>query len=142
MPRFIVRAALAVGEGDSERVFLEHVKRLYLPRGCGLSLKILAGFGKGGKGVLDYALGQFQEGHDVRIVMLDTDADWNDAQRARARKARVTVIECNPCLEAVLLSIHRRPGERDSAGHKSEFERSFGMPAHDPRVYVCAALFA
>lgn len=27
-------------------------------------------------------------------------------------------------------------GERDSAGHKREFERSFGMPAHDSRVYV------
>lgn len=136
-PMRIKRSIIAVGEGKAEAVFLEHVKALYLPRGCGVSLKVKTALGKGGKGVLDYAERQCAGlDHDVRIVLLDTDVDWNDGQRRRARQLGFTVVESTPCLEAWLLAIHRDERPRRSAQHKRQFESRFGQPAHQTEVYV------
>jgi hypothetical protein len=129
--RVVVRTLLAVGEGKAEVDFLEHVKALYVERGSGLSVKVKGGYGKGGKGVLDYAIAQLsQADFDLRIVLLDTDVDWDDKQRRRAQEQGIDVVESSPCLEAWLLAIHGDSGERSSAGHKAEFKRRFDGPAH------------
>lgn len=136
-PVRIKRSIIAIGEGKAEAVFLEHIKTLYLPRGCGTSLKIKPALGKGGKGVLDYAERQCAGlAHDVRIVLLDTDVDWNDDQRRRARKQGFVVVESTPCLEAWLLAIHRDERSRSSAQHKRAFDARFNQAAHQPEVYV------
>ncbi len=129
-------AALAVGEGKAELALLQHIKALYLPRGCGFTLKIQGGFGKGGKGVIDYAQ-RISAGadYDLRIVLLDTDAAWDAQQRARAAALSLQVVESQPCLEAWLLAIHGERKEHASADYKREFLRRFGRPAHDERVY-------
>ena len=41
------RTLLIVGEGRHEEAFLNHVKQLYAPRGCGLSVTIKNARGKG-----------------------------------------------------------------------------------------------
>lgn len=130
-------ALLAVGEGDAELTVLNHLKTLYLPRGCGTTIKIRGGFGKGGKGVLDYAE-RISAGVDFdrRILVLDTDTDWDDLQRARARDGGFEVVESVPCLEAWLLEVHGDRKHRHSEGHKREFLRRFGREAHDERVYA------
>lgn len=130
-------AALAVGEGKGELALLNHIKTLYLSRGCGITLKVQGGYGKGGKGVIDYAE-RISAGadYDRRIVLLDTDTDWNDYQRARAAKAGFDVVESAPCLEAWLLAIHGERRERNSDQHKRAFARRFGREAHDDRVYT------
>lgn len=136
-PMRIKRSIIAVGEGKAEAAFLEHVKAVYMPRGCGVSLKVKPALGKGGKGVLDYAERQCAGlDYDVRIVLLDTDVDWNDGQRRRARQLGFVVVESTPCLEAWLLAIHRDHRPRISAHHKREFEARFGHPAHQPAVYA------
>ena len=57
MNRRVARiAALAVGEGKAEMALLQHVKQLYLPRDCGVTVKIRGNIGKGGRGVLDYTI--------------------------------------------------------------------------------------
>jgi hypothetical protein len=133
--RVIVSAVLVVGEGKSELVLLRHIKAHFVQRGGGMTVKVLGGYGKGGKGVIDYAVSRSRGAdYDRRVALLDTDADWNDVQRARARAEGILVVESVPCLEAWLLSIHRIQGERSSAAHKAEFEQQFGGPAHDPRV--------
>ena len=133
--RVVVHTVLAVGEGKAECVLLEHIKALYVGRGAGFTVKVLGGYGKGGKGVLDYAIARSGGAdYDVRFALLDTDASWDDTQRARARAQGIRVVESSPCLEAWLLEIHRFAGERDSAGHKREFERRFGGQAHDRKT--------
>jgi hypothetical protein len=129
--------ALILGEGKAEAVFLTHLKSLYLPRGCGTTLQVKPGFGKGGRGVLEYAIQLKRSSEfDLYLVLLDTDTDWDDVQRKLARKAAIVVIESEPCLECWLLQIHGVAGERNSAGHKAEFARRFGKAAHDPAVYA------
>ncbi len=130
--RAVVRVILAVGEGKAECVLLHQIKALYVGRGLGFTVKVLGGYGKGGKGVIDYAIARTRDiEYDALIALLDTDADWDDAQRTRANVNGIVVVESAPCLEAWLLDIHRLSGERKSAAHKAEFERCFGGPAHD-----------
>jgi RloB-like protein len=134
--KLAVIAALAVGEGKAEMLFLSHIKALYLPRGCGTTLKITGGLGKGGKGVLDYAISiSANADYDKRIVLLDTDADWDDAQRARTKEYGFDVVESSPCLEAWLLAIHGEQRMLNSDECKRVFEKRFAMRAHDERVY-------
>lgn len=130
-------AVLAVGEGKAELVLLRHLKMLYLPRGCGISLRVQGGFGKGGRGVIDYAerIGTGAD-FDRRIVLLDNDSHWDDEQRARAVQAGFDVVESAPCLEAWLLSIHGERRVRDSRQCKREFARRFGCDAHHETVYA------
>jgi hypothetical protein len=130
-------AALAVGEGQAELTFLKHIKALYLPRACGTTLTIKGGFGKGGKGVLDYALSiSANLEYDKIIVLLDTDTDWNDEQKSRAKKHDLRIVESNPCFEAWLLALHGEQRTLNSDQCKREFEKRFAMNAHDERVYL------
>ncbi len=140
-PKIYKRAAavaiLVVGEGASEVTALQHLKRLYLPRDCGISAMIRDAGGKGGAQVLDYAIAyrNGNRGFARTIALLDTDTDWSQAHRARARRERITVVESQPCLEAVLLDVVGRAGERTTEEHKRLFRQVFGHPAHEPAIY-------
>ena len=128
---------LAVGEGQAELQLLLHLKRLYLPRNCGTTVKLAGGYGKGGKGVVDYAERYADQREYTRVVLLlDTDADWDDRQRKRAVGLQLEVVESVPCLESWLLALHGDQRERNTDAHKREFQRRFGVPAHDARCYA------
>src|SRR5690606_11892200 len=70
--------------------------------------------------------------------LLDTDTDWDDACRAKARKSRIgrrgrlDVIESKPCLEAWLLKILGIEAEGDTRRMKREFKQHTGCEAHEP----------
>jgi hypothetical protein len=138
MPRQLARiAALAVGEGRAEVVLLNHIKKLYLPRNCGITLKVIEGFGKGGMAVLTRTI-RVSKGiaYDRKIALLDTDTDWNDQQRTRALQEEIIVVESTPCLEAWLLAIHGVHPVPSTNAFKVAFAQRFGGPAHDPAVYA------
>lgn len=129
-------AAVIVGEGSSEQEFLAHVKACFMPRGCGTTLKVRQAYGKGGTHVLNEAIAiSRQMEFDRYLAMLDTDTNWNDAERHRARVAGIVVVESNPCIEAVLLRMTGVVGERSTAEWRRELTRRLGRPAHDPRLY-------
>lgn len=133
--RQVRRTALLVGEGLAEEVFLRHLKSIYVERGA-KTVTVKNAKGKGGKQVLDYTIAQRKVAdYDQEAALLDTDTDWDDGQRARARQHRVTIFEAAPCLEAELLKVagHHAPGR--TAECKQVFEQRFGAAAHDERVY-------
>lgn len=133
--REVRRTLLIVGEGLAEEAFLRHLKALYVERGSKV-VTIKNAKGKGGRHVLSYALGQRKAAdYDQIAALLDTDKDWDDAQRARARREGVEVVEATPCLEALLLAVARRPVPPSTAECKREAERLFGRPAHDEQIY-------
>lgn len=75
--------------------------------------------------------------YDRMLVLLDTDTDWTDAVRKKAVQARIDVIACEPCLEALLLRAHGAP-LRDgltSRQLKQQFAARFGCAADEPQVY-------
>lgn len=130
------RTALLVGEGLAEQVFLSHLKVLYVPRGA-KSVTIKNAKGKGGATVLDFAIRQWQQAaYDEVGALLDTDAQWSDAQRALARRKQVQVFESDPCLEALLLRVAGLAVPAGgSAAHKRAFKDQLGAEAHIAKVY-------
>ncbi len=70
------RTLLIVGEGRHEEAFLNHLKKLYVPRGCGLSVTIKNARGKGALHVVSWTARQIANAdYDVVAVLLDTDVD-------------------------------------------------------------------
>ena len=134
--RQVARTVLLVGEGDAEVLFMQHLKGLYVQRGSGVVVTIKNARGKGAAHVVDFAFRQSRNAaYDIKAVLLDTDTDWNDKTRAAARKAKVHVMPCEPCLEAVLLRAHYAPVDGRMTAHlKQDFSARFGVAASDPSV--------
>lgn len=135
-PRRVARTVLLVGEGDAEAQFMQHLKRLVVQRGSGVVVTIKNARGKGAGHVVDFAFRQSRNAaYDVKAALLDTDTDWNDKTRAAARKAKVHVMPCQPCLEAVLLTMHRAHVQgRTTAQLKQDFAARFGAAASEASV--------
>lgn len=68
---------LIVGEGDTEKAFLDHLKLHYVTRGCGVSVTTRNAHGKGPENVVDVAI-KHARGADYSIVavLMDTDLPW------------------------------------------------------------------
>lgn len=134
--RQVARTVLLVGEGDAEVQLMLHLKGLYVKRGSGVVVTIKNARGKGAAHVVDFAFRQSRNAaYDMKATLLDTDADWNDKTRAAARKARIHVMSCEPCLEAVLLQIHRAPVHGlMTAQLKRDFLARFGAAASDTSI--------
>ena len=135
-PRQVARTVLLVGEGDAEVQFMQHLKGLYVQRGSGVVVTIKNARGKGAAHVVDFAFRQSRNAaYDLKAALLDTDTDWNDKTRAAARKAKIHVMPCQPCLEAVLLTVHSAPVEgRTTAQLKQAFAARFGSAASDASI--------
>lgn len=136
--RTVKETLLVVCEGDAEIAFVRFVKRTYADA-LGRAVQEHNAKGKGGKHVLESGLRRAKNNRafDKVVLLLDTDQDWNDELRARARKARVgkhpiSVIEANPCLEAWLLQILGIETEGDTRHMKKKFEEHTGAEAHEP----------
>jgi hypothetical protein len=136
--RTVKETLLVVCEGDAEIAFVRFVKRTYADA-LGRAVQEHNAKGKGGKHVLESGLSRAKNNraYDKVVLLLDTDKDWNDALRARARRARVgkhpvSVIEANPCLEAWLLEILGVETEGDTRHMKQKFTAHTGVDAHEP----------
>lgn len=97
---------LIVGEGRHEEAFLNHLKSLYVTRGCGLSVTIKNARGKGALHVIDWTAKQIANAdYDVVAALLDTDTDWNVKTEKLAKTRKIQVLKSEPCLEAMMLRL-------------------------------------
>lgn len=132
--RKVARTVLLVGEGDAEELLLRHLKALFVHRGSGLAVTIKNARGKGAQHVVDFALRQSRNAeYDEALALFDTDAAWTEQVRANARRGKVQLLPCEPCLEALLLQAfgHKTDGFT-SQQLKHKFLGVFGRPAHNP----------
>ena len=136
--RVVREALLVVVEGDAEIAFVRHLKRTYSDV-LGRSVQEINAHGKGGKHVLDTARRRANNrDHDKVVLLLDTDTDWGDEDRAKARKSRVgkrgklDVIESEPCLETWLLKILGVETDGNTQHMKRTFKAITGCEAHEP----------
>jgi hypothetical protein len=126
---------LIVGEGYAEFGLLKHLRALYTGGNEGYSVTVKNARGKGAGHVVQYAIRQGEQfPFDHSGALLDTDEGWTEDVQALVRRKRLQVVASTPCLEAWLLAIRGRSGERDTSGHKREFQRSFGCAADHPRA--------
>lgn len=98
------RTLLIVGEGYHEEAFLQHVKRLYAPRRCGLSVTIKNARGKSAKHVVEWTARQVANtAYDTVAVLLDTDTDWSPAVAKLAKSKKIQTLTSEPCFDALML---------------------------------------
>ncbi|MBI5890193.1 MAG: hypothetical protein HZB47_05885 [Nitrosomonadales bacterium] len=116
------RTLLIVGEGYDEVAFLSHLKQLYVPRGCGLSVAIKNARGKGALHVIKWTAGQIANAeYDAVAAMLDTDADWNEKTEKLARTNKIQVLKSEPCFEAMMLRLIGKTPTGDAHALKKQF---------------------
>jgi hypothetical protein len=100
------RTLLIVGEGYHEEAFLNHVKQLYAPRGCGLAVTIKNARCKGAMHVIDWTIKQTSNtAYDTVAAMLDTDKDWSPKVAKQAKGKKIQVLASEPCFDAVMLRL-------------------------------------
>lgn len=112
---------LIVGEGDTEKAFLDHLKSQYVTRGCGVSVTIRNAHGKGPENVVDVAI-RHARGADYTLVavLMDTDLPWSSALRKLARTKKICLIGANPCCDGLLLHILAESVPEESAQCKAK----------------------
>jgi hypothetical protein len=116
------RTMLIVGEGRDEEAFLNHLKHLYVPRGCGLSVTIKNARGKGALHVVDWTARQIANAnYDVVAALLDTDTDWNSKTEKLARVKKIQVLKSEPCFEAMMLRLIGKSAVGDAHVLKKQF---------------------
>lgn len=116
------RTLLIVGEGADEVAFLNHVKQLYVPRGCGLTVKIKNAQGKGAKHVIEWTGRQIANvAYDAVATLLDTDTDWSPAVEKIAKKNRIQVLTSEPCFEALMLRVLGESPKGNAHALKKQF---------------------
>lgn len=116
------RTLLIVGEGRHEEAFLNHLKSLYVTRGCGLSVTIKNARGKGALHVIDWTARQSANiDYDVVAALLDTDTDWNEQTAKLAKTKKIQVLKSEPCLEVMLLRLIGKAATGDANALKSQF---------------------
>ncbi len=116
------RTLLIVGEGRHEEAFLYHLKQLYVPRGCGLSVTIKNAKGKGALNVVKWTVRQIANmAYDAVAVLLDTDTDWNEKTRKLARTKKIHVLKSEPCFEAMMLRLIGKTATGNAHALKTQF---------------------
>lgn len=116
------RTLLIVGEGRDEEAFLNHLKQLYVTRGCGLSVTIKNARGKGALHVFKWTAGQIANAeYDAVASMLDTDTDWDAKTEKLAKAGKIQVLKSEPCFEAMMLRLIGKPGIGEAHSLKRQF---------------------
>lgn len=118
----VQRTLLIVGEGYDEEAFLNHVKQLYVQRGCGLKVTIKNARGKGAQHVIEWTGRQIANtAYDAVAALLDTDTDWSPAVEKLAKKKKIQVLKSEPCFEALMLRLLGKNPIGDAQAMKKQF---------------------
>lgn len=134
--RHASRTLLLVGEGETEVAFLNHVKGIYAPRGCGLEVRVLSARGKGPGNVVETVVRHCaNRSYDLRAALLDTDVPWSPDVRRKAQGKRIQLLGSTPCLEGLLLEVLGRSAAQRSPDCKRLFGRVFAGDPLSARDY-------
>ena len=128
---------LIVGEGYHEEAFLNYVKHLYAPRGCGLSVTIKNARGKGAQHVIGWTIRQTANAdYDVVAAMLDTDTDWTPAIAKQAKTKKIQVLASDPCFDAVMLRLLEKNPVGDAKAMKRQLAPFVGNDPTQRQSYA------
>ncbi|MBM0493429.1 hypothetical protein GNZ06_20605 [Aeromonas jandaei] len=76
--RKLYTTILFVGEGLTEKIFIQYLRGMYSERKAKVTVK--SANGKGPKNVIEDAIASFkQDGYDYCCAVLDTDLEWTPA---------------------------------------------------------------
>ena len=96
---------LAVGEGETEKAFLQFLKGQFNKRDDGISIRINYAGGGDPECVIDHAIKMNPKNYDCAFVVLDKDLPCRETYLKKARIHSLELIWCVPCIEGIFLKI-------------------------------------
>jgi hypothetical protein len=107
--RYARKTILFVGEGQTEKAFLDYVKSVYLTRDAGVSISVRPADGGSPEQMLNKAI-RWKEGFDQTFILLDADIPlpWQFMKKASSKK--ITVLLSDPCIEGEFLAVLQHAG--------------------------------
>jgi hypothetical protein len=131
------KTILIVVEGADEEGFLKHVRSIFVPRDCGISVTIRNAKGKGADHVLRKALTEkARSSYDKVAAMYDTDTENpRSALKNNALNKRIILLRSEPCLEATLIKLVGEDPYAVNTDWKTRVESLLnGYPPRDHRA--------
>lgn len=127
------KTILIVGEGETEKAFLQHIKELFIPRDADFVVKVECAAGGGPKGVLQKTIRlRSSRAYDKCFVLVDSDRPFKSDSKLEERmrkKPRVEILKSTPCIEGLFLAIlqHRNFSQSSATSDycKREFEANY-----------------
>jgi len=122
-----------VGEGNTEKAFLQHLQELYIARDSDINIKVECGSGGAPVSVVQKTIRlRGSRAYDKCYVLIDADLpfhpDYKLADRMKKRP-RVEMLKTTPCIEGLFLAVLRYPKfsqtSLSSDGCKREFEKCY-----------------
>lgn len=102
------KTLLIVGEGHTEKAFLNHLKTIYCVRD--INVEVINARGKGPDHILNHAIGcQNHTPRDFVGVLLDTDLDWPKDLVKRLTIQGFQLMGAIPCIDGLILDIINQP---------------------------------
>lgn len=137
---------LIVGEGPTEKAFLQYLKELYILRDDNLSVKVESGTGGSPATIVQKAIRlRASRGYDKCYVLMDADVpletDFKLADRMKKRP-RIEVLNATPCIEGLFLAILNQSSFSQASATtdycKREFETKYMASDRktDKRSYI------
>lgn len=96
---------LAIGEGETEKAFLQFLKGQFNKRDDGISIRINYAGGGNPECVIDHAIKMNPKNYDCAFVLLDKDLPCRDTYLKRARTNKLELVWSVPCIEGLFLKI-------------------------------------
>lgn len=134
---FVVQKTVRlVVEGEDEEAWVGWVKKLYISRGCGLSVSTKNAHGKGAAHVITAAIREKRNTsrqYDIVAALFDTDTDWSIGEENRGKRAGIVLLPSTPCFEATLLAIL---GKSFAGSDSNDLKRRLAecLGGHPPRA--------
>jgi hypothetical protein len=131
-PRAARHTTLVVVEGETDEVFLKHLK-INFGKDGGSRVTVRSAHGNG-DAVLKAAMHSF-EAFDRRVALFDNDWQPQGGHLKAATKRKIQALRCFPCLEGLLLAILGEKPPRSSAECKQQLQQRIGQSLTDPQTY-------
>jgi len=138
-------AILIVGEGLTEKAFLQYLQEIYISREADVAVKIECGSGGSPQCVVEKTIHlRDSRAYDKCVVVLDAHIPLKpdrEIKKLMKKRPPVEIISINPCIEGLFLTILKHPNfsrNRASAQEcKHEFEVHYlsGAQKTDKRSY-------
>jgi hypothetical protein len=104
--RHVRSTLLMIGEGGTETAFLEHLRSLYCERNIQFTVTIRNAHSKEQTHLLDFARRLTSNiDYDRCIILLGAGIPWTAQSKERARQGKFDLVDSEPCIEGLLLSI-------------------------------------
>ena len=121
------KTILIVGEGPTEKAFLQHIVKLYVTRDMPIAVKVQCGSGGSPQSVVEKAI-RLKQAYDKCFVLVDSDVPFEpdkELQKRMKKKPRIEMLNATPCIEGLLLAILKHPKFSQTKTSSDDCKRMF-----------------